>query len=372
MKLHSRPRHADHFPGAEAFSASLASLAQPLEPFRVLAPDGTVCGPLPKLSEEQLQELYRWMVFGQHLDQRALQLQRQGRIGVWGPTRGQEAIQVGLGLAMEAEDWIFPSYREVVTLCMRGLDLGDLLNYYRGLYWLADPKRTGVYPQQICIGDQTLHAVGAGMAFRLQKRAAVAVAVIGDGATSEGDFHEALNFGGVFCAQAVVLIQNNHWAISRHWTEQTASASLAEKAMAHGIPGVLVDGNDPLAVYTVTRWALDRARSGQGPTLIEGLTYRLGAHTTADDPNRYVPPDELNAWRALDPLIRMRRFLEDRGLWDDTAETGARQEALARVDEAMQRAEQTPMPPAERLFETTLATPTRQLLAQRDELLTDT
>jgi pyruvate dehydrogenase E1 component alpha subunit len=277
---------------------------------------------------------------------------------------GQEATQAGLGLALGPDDWLFPSYREAITLCMRGLALSDLLNYYRGLYWLADPAASGVFPIQILIGDQTLHAVGAGMAFGLRDEPRVAVGVIGDGATSQGDFHEALNFAGVYSARTVILVQNNHWAISVPRSRQTASETLAQKALAYGIQGVLVDGNDALAVYAVSRWALDQARSGQGPVLVEALTYRLGAHTTADDPTRYQPPEELAAWQARDPLNRLRRYLEGRGVWDEQAEEQARQEMLGRLEAAMAEAERVPTPGIERVFETTFATPTSGLLEQ--------
>jgi pyruvate dehydrogenase E1 component alpha subunit len=336
---------------------SIARLDGPVAPYQVVAPDGDVCNELPDLSDAQLRELYTWMLLGRLLDSRGLQLQRQGRVGVWGPMIGQEAAQAGLGLALAPEDWIFPSYREAVALCMHGLRLSDLLNYYRGLYWLADPKETGVFPIQILIGDQTLHAVGAGMAFRLRGEPQVAVAVVGDGATSQGDFHEALNFAGVFNAQTVVVIQNNQWAISVPRARQTASQSLAQKAIAYGIPGVQVDGNDVLAMYTVCRWALEHARAGKGPVLVEALTYRLGAHTTADDPTRYQPADELQAWQARDPLVRMRRFLECRRLWSEQDESQAQQDLLQRIDAAIAEAEQVPVPPAARIFETTFARP---------------
>ncbi|MBV9547627.1 MAG: pyruvate dehydrogenase (acetyl-transferring) E1 component subunit alpha, partial [Chloroflexi bacterium] len=285
----------------EVLAACMPALARAPRPFSVLDPAGSLVGPEPELSTEQLQSAYRWMVFGRQLDERGLQLQRQGRVGVWGPMIGQEAAQVGLGMVMHDGDWIFPSYREAITLCMRGLSLTDLFAYYRGLYWPADPARTGIFPLQIVIGDQSLHAVGAGMAFALRDEPRVAVGVIGDGATSQGDFLEALNFSAVFNARTVLFIQNNQWAISMPRTRQTASQTIAQKGLGQGVTGVLVDGNDVLAVYTACAWAFFRARRGDGPVLIEALTYRIGAHTTADDPRRYQPADEIEAWRRRDP-----------------------------------------------------------------------
>jgi pyruvate dehydrogenase E1 component alpha subunit len=363
-------------PGASAAVAEALARCQPRldrlpEPYRVLDPDGAVCGPLPDLSDEQLVGMYRWMVFGRCLDERGLQLQRQGRITVWAPGRGQEACQAGLALAMGPDDWLLPSYREPVALVARGLDLSDLFQYYRGWYWQADPAATGVYPLQILIGDQALHAVGAGMAFALQERPTVAVAVIGDGATSQGDFHEALNFGGVFQAKAMIFVENNQWAISVPRARQTASPTLIQKALGFGITGYLVDGNDPLAVYEISRQALAHARSGQGTALIEALTYRIGAHTTADDPKRYQPPEEIDDWTARDPLKRLRRFLETRGLWSDAAEEQSRRESLAQIDAAMARAEAAPPRSFATVFETTFAQPTSAQLEQRQRVTSD-
>jgi pyruvate dehydrogenase E1 component alpha subunit len=201
------------------------------------------------------------------------------------------------------------------------------------------------------IGDQSLHAVGAGIGFALQMLPRVAVAVIGDGATSQGDFLEALNFAGVFNAQAVLFVQNNQWAISVPRSRQTASETLAQKGLAHGVIGVVVDGNDALAVYAVSHWAIERARGGEGPTLVEAVTYRIGAHTTADDPRRYQPADEIEAWRARDPLPRLRRYLEKRGLWDTDAEQEAASEALARIDRAVEQSEARSMPSLEQYTE---------------------
>jgi pyruvate dehydrogenase E1 component subunit alpha len=328
----------------QALAASIPSLARTPEPFRVLDTDGRPIGFEPDLAADDLRSMYRWMIFGRQLDERGLQLQRQGRLGVWGPMIGQEAAQAGLGLAMTDGDWIFPSYREAITLSMRGLGLTELFAYYRGLYWPANPALTGVFPLQIVIGDQALHAVGAGMGFAQQNQPRVAIGVVGDGATSQGDFLEALNFAGIFNAQAILFVQNNHWAISVPRTRQTASETLAQKGLGHGVMGVLVDGNDALAVYAVSHWAIERARDGQGPALIEALTYRLGAHTTADDPRRYQPTDEIEAWRTRDPLPRLRKYLERRGLWDADAERDAVVDALARIDHAVEEAEAMPVP----------------------------
>ncbi|MBV9356227.1 MAG: pyruvate dehydrogenase (acetyl-transferring) E1 component subunit alpha [Chloroflexi bacterium] len=353
---------------ASPFAASMPALAQPLTPYRVLDVDGSVIGELPSLADEDFRALLRWMIFGRELDRRALQLQRQGRITVWGPMSGQEATQAGLGFALDAQDLLFPSYREAITLCIQGLDLADLLAYYRGLYWLADPAATGVYPIQIVIGDQTLHAVGAGLGFALQDLARVGVAVIGDGATSEGDFHEALNFAGVLHARSVIFVQNNGWAISMPTAGQTASPTIAQKALGYGIPGILVDGNDPLAVFASSRWALDHARAGEGPVLVEALTYRLGAHTTADDPRRYQPAEEIEAWRQRDPLVRMRRFLEHAGLWSPSDADAASADALARIDAAFARAEAIATPSFERVVGSTFAMPTAPLREQLRQL----
>jgi pyruvate dehydrogenase E1 component subunit alpha len=310
----------------------------------VLDAEGRCEGYQPELSDDELRSMYRWMVFGRQLDERGLQLQRQGRLGVWGPMIGQEAAQAGLGQAMRPGDWIFPSYREAIALCMRGLDLTELFAYYRGLYWPADPFATGAFPIQIVIGDQALHAVGAGMGFGLQQQPRVAIGSVGDGATSQGDFMEALNFAGVFKAQAVLFIQNNHWAISVPRTRQTVSETLAQKGLGQGVTSVLVDGNDALAVYAASHWAIERARRGDGPALVEALTYRIGAHTTADDPRRYQPPEEVDEWRRRDPLPRMRRYLEARGLWDEDAQREAAREALARIDRAVEAAEAMAVP----------------------------
>ncbi len=335
----------------QALAACRPRLAGVPEPFRVLDERGVLVGPETELEQDELKKLYRWMLFGRLLDDRGLALQRQGRVGVWGPMIGQEAAQAGLGLAMQNGDWIFPSYREAITLLMHGLSLTDLLAYYRGLYWVADPKATGVFPIQIAIGDQTLHAVGAGMGFSLQGKDQVAIAAVGDGATSEGDFLEALNFAGVYKAHTIVFVQNNQWAISVPRERQTRSETLAQKALAFGITGLVIDGNDALAVYAASKWAMDHARSGEGPVLIEALTYRVGAHTTADDPRRYQPPNEIEQWRSRDPLPRLRAYLERNNVWDADQEHAASAEILNDIDQAIEQAEAVPLPNYDRYVE---------------------
>jgi pyruvate dehydrogenase E1 component alpha subunit len=339
----------------DLLARAMPRLAELPQPVQLLDAHGTLIGPETELTEPQLQELYTWMLWGRHLDERGLQLQRQGRIGVWGPMIGQEAAQAGLGLAMQQQDWIFPSYREVIALCMHGLTLTELLAYYRGLYWRADPHQTGVFPIQIVIGDQSLHAVGAGIGFALQDEPRVAVGVIGDGATSEGDFLEALNFAGVFNARSVIVVQNNQWAISMPRRGQTACETLAQKGLAFGVSSVLVDGNDALAMYAVAHWALEHARTGQGPVLIEALTYRIGAHTTADDPRRYQPPTEIEDWRTRDPLVRFRAYLERRNLWDAAREQAAIADAVQRIDDSIAAAEALPDPSYAEYVEATRA-----------------
>jgi pyruvate dehydrogenase E1 component alpha subunit len=339
----------------EALAASMPALARAPEPFKILDADGRLIGPEPELAHEQLLELYRWMIFGRQLDERGLRLQRQGRVGVWGPMTGQEAAQAGLGLVMRDGDWMFPSYREAIALCMRGLSLADLFAYYRGLYWQANPAHSGIFPVQIVIGDQSLHAVGAGMAFALRDEPRVAVGVVGDGATSQGDFLEALNFAGVFNAHTVLFVQNNQWAISMPRSQQTASETLAQKGLGQGVTSLLVDGNDVLAVYAACDWAFDHARRGHGPVLIEALTYRIGAHTTADDPRRYQPADEIDAWRARDPLPRFEAYLRRLGIRDATLSQQAVDDALQRIDVALEDAEARATPAFSQYLE--VATP---------------
>src|SRR5437016_1471075 len=278
-------------------------------PYQILDVEGKLVGEMPDLSAERLLSLYRYMQLGRAFSNKIIALQRQGRATTFGSLAGQEATAVGLAAPLQPQDWLTTSYRELVSLIVKGLPLPTLIYAFRGFTPEHYPGENHCLPIQIVIGTQMLHAVGLAMAAKISGDKAVAVGVCGDGATSEGDFNEALNFAGVFQAPVVLVVQNNGWAISVPRHKQSAAPTLAARGTGFGLPSVLVDGNDILAVYAVMQQAVDRARSGQGPTLVEALTYRIGAHTTADDPTRYRSSDEVESWRIKDPLVRFKRFL---------------------------------------------------------------
>ena len=321
--------------------------------------------------ESLLLAMYRWMTFGRAYDGRLISLQRQGRLTTYAPMLGQEAVAVGCGLAMAEGDWLLGTYRDGLAAILRGMPESSIALFFRGHPQAgARPSGVTVYPLQIGIAEQISHAVGTAWGMKLRKAATATLVLFGDGATSEGAFHEAANFAGVFQAPVVLMCQNNGWAISVPRSQQTHSETLSQKAVAYGIPGIQVDGNDVLAVYRVAGEALARARAGDGPTLIEALTYRLGAHTTSDDPTRYRPPEELASWRdTRDPLGRLRAYLESASLWDDTRQQELEAETQARVAAAVAEALNVPMPPADAMFDHLFAEPTPSLLSQRREMM---
>ncbi len=296
----------------------------------------------PDLSEARLVELYRSMVIAREDDQRMLRMQRQGRVGTFGPNTGQEAAVCGPALALEPSDWFVGAFRELGARLMRREPLthGYLFhNGYEEGNVFAGGERT--LPISIIVGAQLLHAVGIGHAMTYRKERSAVLAVVGDGGTSQGDFHEALNFASVWKAPVVFLIQNNHWAISVPRSKQTGAGTLAQKAIAYDIPAIQVDGNDALATYSAGREALERARAGQGPSLIEAVTYRLMMHTTADDPTKYRTDDEVQAWWKRDPIPRFRTYLEGKGMWDAGREEAMRAEVKSLVDAAVKEFEAT-------------------------------
>ena len=314
------------------------------ERLEILDPNGTVDETLmPELSADAMCEIYRDMVRMRAMDDKALKLQRQGRMGTWPPIKGQEAIQAGVAQAMKNEDWLIPAFREHGIMLLRGVPAHLIYAYWAGdERGSAYPDGVRVFPVAVPVGSQWQHGTGVGLSLKLRGERAVAVTLGGDGSTSEGDFHEAMNCAGVFKTNSVFVIQNNQWAISVPLHQQTASETLAQKAHAYGIPGVQVDGNDVFAVYSAAAEALDRARNGDGPTLIEAVTYRLGDHTTADDASRYRKDEEVAAWEKRDPILRLRRYLEGRGLWDDAQEQTQLEAAQSWVEEQVTALESMP------------------------------
>lgn len=292
---------------------------------------------------------------GREYDQRMLKLQRQGRIGTFGPATGQEAAHVAPAFAMEDDDWYVPTFREPGGRIARGEPLENALLYYTGyeegcVQPTEGPARR-LLPINIIVGSQLLHAVGLAYAMRYRGEHAAVVAFVGDGGTSQGDFHEALNLAAVWQAPVVFICQNNGWAISLPQSKQTRSKTIAQKALAYGLPGIQVDGNDPLAMYRATREALTRAREGEGPTFIEAVTYRLMMHTTSDDPKRYRDEAEVDSWRKRDPLPRFRKYLEQKHGWDDKADAAMIEEIRAEIDAAVRRHESRPAPPPDAPFD---------------------
>lgn len=287
------------------------------EQYRILDINGEVIREedLPSLTDDELKYLYKTMLYTRIIDDRALSYQRQGRMLTYAPNTGQEAAQVGSAYAMEKEDWLVPAFRELGAWLVKGVPLKNIYLYWYGNEWGSYmPEGVRVLPVSVPIASQYQHAAGIGMANNIKGENNVAVAYVGDGGTSHGDFHEALNFASVFKAPVVFIIQNNQYAISVPREKQTASKTLAQKAIAYDMPGILVDGNDIFAMYVATKYAIDRARKGEGPTLIEAYTYRLGAHTTSDDPTKYREDEEVEKWKPKDPITRFKKYLLNKGV----------------------------------------------------------
>jgi 2-oxoisovalerate dehydrogenase E1 component alpha subunit len=314
----------------------------------------------PEISKDELKRLYRLMVLVRNLDTRGLQLQRQGRIGFYIGCLGQEAAQLGSAYALKPEDWVFPAYRELGAALIRGITLKQLLNQYFGnaediqkgrqLMNLFGYKPAHFVTGSAPIATQIPHAVGVGLAAKIRGDPIVTLVYFGDGATSENDFHTGMNFAGVYKTPTIFLCQNNHWAISVPVERQTAAETIAIKAKAYGFEGVRVDGNDILAIYRTTKEAVERARKGDGPTLIEAVTYRMGPHSSSDDPKRYRTQQELEEWEKRDPINRFRRYLEKKKIWSESDEKKAHEDANREIDEAIAYAEKIPRPALETLF----------------------
>ena len=308
----------------------------------VLDEKGHLDQPLePEIPDELLLRLHRAMLLGRRFDERLLNLQRQGRIGTFAPIKGQEASQLGVVACLRPSDWMAPSFRETAAELWRGKPMENVILNFGGFNegGRVEDDRNDL-PISVPVASQVLHAVGIAWGIKYREKDDVAVSFFGDGGTSEGDFHEGLNFAGVYQVPAIFICQNNQWAISVPRKKQTRSKTIAQKALAYDIPGIQVDGNDLLAVYAAAKEAVDRARSGEGPTLIECVTYRMMMHTTADDPKRYRTEEEVETWSRRDPLPRFQNYLKDKGLLSDEKIEAAEEGVKGEIQEAVDRAEE--------------------------------
>ncbi|MFF5993144.1 pyruvate dehydrogenase (acetyl-transferring) E1 component subunit alpha [Lysinibacillus sp. KU-BSD001] len=336
-------------------TVTLHEIEDKFQMFQILNEEGEIVNEEanPNLSDEELVELMSRMVYTRILDQRSISLNRQGRLGFYAPTAGQEASQLASQFALEKADWILPGYRDVPQIVMHGLPLWKAFLFSRG-HFIGNqiPEGVNVYPPQIIIGAQYIQAAGVALGLKKRNAKAVAVTYTGDGGSSQGDFYEGINFAGAMKSPAIFFIQNNQFAISTPRELQTAGKTLAQKGVAAGIPSILVDGMDPLAVYKVTKDARERAINGEGPTLIETMTYRYGPHTMAgDDPTRYRTGDLDNEWAAKDPIVRFRKFLEAKGLWSQEKEEAVIERAKEEIKEAIKQADQAPKQKVTELIE---------------------
>ncbi|MEE8405842.1 MAG: pyruvate dehydrogenase (acetyl-transferring) E1 component subunit alpha [Acidimicrobiia bacterium] len=334
--------------------------------FGLVNSDGSVRDRLP-ITVEDMRDLYADMVEARTYDEKSMAMQRQGRLATYAPFRGQEAAQIGAAAALHEDDWVVGTYRDAALNWRAGypwrlLFLGRTGDERGG----EPPQGVNVLPPSITVGGHMIHAVGLAWAEKLQGSNRIALTSFGDGATSEGDFHEAMNFAAVFATPTVFLCQNNGYAISYPTAEQTKSKTIAAKADGYGMPGVRVDGNDVVGVLVAVREAADRARKGEGPSLIEAVTYRMGPHTTADDPTRYRDEAESRDWEGRDPLLRVRRLLEKAAGWTEEWQTELEKNASEVIEEAVEWAENVPEPTFEQMVDRVFAERPPSLTQQPD------
>lgn len=325
---------------------SLREIEDKFEMLQILNEEGEIINKEldPGLTDEQLTELMTRMVWTRILDQRSISLNRQGRLGFYAPTAGQEASQLASQFALESKDFILPGYRDVPQIIFHGLPLEQAFLWSRGHFQGSDvPDGVNIFLPQIIIGAQYIQAAGVALGMQKRGEKSVVITYTGDGGTSQGDFYEGINFAGAFNSPAIFIIQNNQYAISTPRSLQTKAKTLAQKGISAGIPSVLVDGMDPLAVYAVTKQARERALNGGGPTLIETMCYRYGPHTMAgDDPTRYRTSETDSEWEKRDPLIRFRKYLEGKGLWNEEMENEVIERAKEEIKDAIKKADAAP------------------------------
>lgn len=335
---------------------------------QILDQDGVLNESLrPKeLTDEIVLELYKKMVFCRMCSDRALKMQRSGRMGTFTSVEGQEALQIGSEFALKKQDWIVPAFRELAVMWAHGVPMERIYQYWIGNEWGSHPPEgVHVLPVSIPVGSQMIHGVGLSWAAKLQGKDEIAVNYFGDGASSEGDFHEAMNFAGVFKTPTIFICQNNQYAISTSRNIQTASKTIAQKALGYGFPGVLVDGNDLFAMYAVTKEAEQRARRGEGATLIEAYTYRFGDHSSSDDSTKYRDKAEVETWRPRDPMRRLQLYLGKKGLWSEQIETDMRAKFQIEVDEITAKAQAFPNQTVDEIFDYTYAELPQALAEQK-------
>jgi pyruvate dehydrogenase E1 component alpha subunit len=340
------------------------------ELFQVMDPNGVVQdkSAMEALSDDTLKSMYRWMVFTRSWNTKVLSLQRQGRMGTLASVRGQEASNIGMGMAMAQEDWFCPSFREFGAQFIKGMKAKNLM-----LYWGGDergarpPEKSGLLPVCITVGSHLLHAAGLAWAAKIKGDKIAVLSGSGDGSTSQGDFHEALNFAGVFKLPVVFAIQNNQWAISVPVSKQTASETLSEKACAYGIAQKRVDGNDVVAVYLALKELLDKAREEHEPALAELVTYRMDDHTTSDDASRYRTEEMVEPWRKKDPIDRMRKYLMENKGWDETKESELNNEITDEIENTVKEYESSEAPSVDDMFNHIYSTSDWRLEEQLEE-----
>lgn len=338
---------------------------------QIMNPDGEIVDEksMPDLSPEEMVEMYKTMMFSRVIDQKVLQFQRQGRILTYAPNLGQEAAQVGSAFAMDENDWVGSAFRELGVWLHKKAPLYNIL-----LYWYGNeegmkmPEHVKILPVSVPIASQLQHATGLAYASMYRKENSVAIGYVGDGGTSQGDFHEALNFASVADLPVVFIVQNNQFAISTRRSEQTKVKTIAQKALAYGMKGIQVDGNDIFAMYAVTKEAIDRARNGEGPTLIEAYTYRLGAHTTADDPTVYRDEAEVKEWEKKDPIDRLFKYLVKNDLWSDEEDQAYKKDREDFVKSEFKKVEQSPEVTLDEVFDYVYAERTPLLQEEYDEI----
>jgi len=300
---------------------------------------------LPNFSDNDLKKIFEIFILSRQFDQRALQLHAEGRLGTYASILGQEASQIGSAYALEKTDWIFPSFREMGVYITLGYPIWMLFQYWTGdERGMKTPEGLNIFPVSVPVGTHMVHAVGAAFAAKVKGHQAVSVTYFGDGGSSKGDFHEGLNIAGVYKLPVVFICQNNQWAISLPREKQTAAKTIAQKAYSYGFEGIQVDGNDIFAVYKATKDALEKARAGKGPTLIECFTYRMADHTTADDASRYRPKEELEKWKLKDPLLRLKLYMEKNGIWTQAYEDEIRKKLTELVDSEIKKEETVGLP----------------------------